>query len=149
MYADNRTETTVAFDRTVKKSGSTRQSKVRPPEVMIAALNEVFGKGIKNGVEFDKFELVNQIYTGDDAYCAFNRWNASGADIWICNLGINNASADFVNNAYKGHIDEFFKYYTALIERDLDNGTPFVIITPVLQTQVASYDFDTRQQVMT
>lgn len=148
MYADNRTATTVAFDRTVKKSGSTRQSKVRPPEVMIEALNEVFGKGIKDGQEFDKFELINQIYTGDDAYCAYNRWDASGADIWMCNLGINDASADFVNSAYKGHVDEFFKYYTALIERELDNGTPCVIITPVLQTQAASYDFDKRQQVM-
>lgn len=148
MYADNRKGTASAFDRTLKKSGSTRQSKVRPPEVMIEALNEVFGKGIKDGQEFDKFELVNQIYTGDDAYCAYNRWGASGADIWMCNLGINDASADFVNNAYKGHVDEFFKYYTALIERELDNGTPCVIITPVLQTQAASYDFDKRQQVM-
>lgn len=148
MYKDNRKGTASAFDRILKKSGSTRQSKVRPPEVMIEALNEVFGKGIKDGQEFDKFELVSQIYTGDDAYCAYNRWDASGADIWMCNLGINDASADFVNSAYKGHVDEFFKYYTALIERELDNGTPCVIITPVLQTQAASYDFDKRQQVM-
>lgn len=114
---------------------------------MIEALNEVFGKRLVNGKEENKFTLINQIYTGDDAYCAYHRWSASGADIWICNLGINDASADFVNNAYKGHVDEFFKYYTALIERELDNGTPCVIITPVLQTQAASYDFDKRQQV--
>lgn len=147
MYQDNRTGTANAFDRVLKKSGKTRQSKVRPPEVMIEALNEVFGKRLVNGKEENKFTLINQIYTGDDAYCAYHRWSASGADIWICNLGINDASADFVNNAYKGHVDEFFKYYTALIERELDNGTPCVIITPVLQTQAASYDFDKRQQV--
>lgn len=147
MYKDNRTGTASAYDRTLKKSASVAHSKIRPPEVMIEALNEVYGKRLEDGREVDKFTLVNQIYTGDDAYCAFHRWKASGADIWICNLGINDASADFVNNAYKGHVDQFFKYYTALIERELDNGTPCVIITPVLQTQAASYDFDKRQQV--
>ena len=147
MYKDNRVGNAAAFDRTLKKSGNMLRTKVRPPEAMIEALNEVFGKYLENDQEFDKFSLINQIYTGDDCYCAYYRWGASGADIWMCNLGINDASADFVNNAYKGHVDEFFKYYTALIERELDNGTPCVIITPVLQTQAASYDFDKRQQV--
>lgn len=146
-YADNRTGSASAFDRTLKKSAATKQSKVRPPEVMIEALNEVFGKRLQDGSPVDKFTLINQIYTGDDAYCAYHRWGPSGADIWMCNLGINDASADFVNYAYKGHVDQFFKYYTALIERELDNGTPCVIVTPVQQTQAASYDFDKRQQV--
>lgn len=147
MYKDNRVGSASAYDRTLKKSANVKRAHVRPPEVMIDALNEVFGKRLENGEEVDKFTLVNQIYTGDDAYCAYYRWGASGADIWMCNLGINDASADFVNNAYKGHVDQFFKYYTALIERELDNGTPCVIVTPVLQTQAASYDFDKRQQV--
>ena len=122
----------------VTGNGTVKRTEVQIPDVMIQCLNEVYEGHIT---------FVNKVYTGDCALSSFLRYDASGADIEICNLGINDALAAFFGPEYVGNIDEFSYWYRRLIERELDNGTAFVICTPVLQTTVASYDIDARTTV--
>lgn len=122
----------------VTGNGTVKRTEVQIPDVMIQCLNEVYEGHIT---------FVDKIYTGDSCISNFLRYDASGADIEICNLGINDALAAFLGAEYVGNVPEFVEWYCKIIERELDNGTAFVIMTPVLQTTVATYDIDARTTV--
>lgn len=123
----------------VTGNGTVNKTEVQIPEVMIQCLNEVF----ENHITF-----INKIYTGDCAISSFLRYTEdNAADIELCNIGINDALAAFLGAEYVGNVPEFMYWYTRLIERALDAGSAFIIVTPVLQTTVASYDIDARTTV--
>lgn len=119
-------------------NGTVKRTEVQIPDVMIQCLNEVYEGHIT---------FIDKVYTGDSCISNYLKYDASGADIEICNLGINDALASFLGAEYVGNVPEFVEWYCKIIERELDNGTAFVIMTPVLQTTVATYDIDARTTV--
>lgn len=120
-------------------NGKPKRTEVQIPDVFIQSLNEVF----EGHVSF-----VDKVYTGDCAISSYYRYTEqNAADIEICNLGINDALAAFWGQEYVGNIDEFFYWYTRLIERALDAGSAWVIVTPVLLTTSVSYDTNNRTNV--
>lgn len=122
----------------VTGNGTVKRTEVQIPDVMIQCLNEVYEGHIT---------FIDKVYTGDSCISNYLKYDASGADIEICNLGINDALASFLGAEYVGNVPEFVEWYSKIVERELDNGTAFVIMTPVLQTTVATYDVDARTTV--
>ncbi|MGQ8827071.1 BppU family phage baseplate upper protein [Bacillus sp. NA_146.1] len=92
------------------------------PEALQKHLNKVYGNIVT---------VINHGYSGDGAKNGYEKWNASGADLCIIDYGINDASN--TNISYMGNIEEYLKWYRKIIERELDNGTPVIIMTPTKQ----------------
>lgn len=123
-----------------KANGTPERTEVQIPDVMIQCLREVYGA--------TNIEYVDKVYTGDCAISSFYRYTEEDdADIEICNLGINDALAAFWGTEYVGNVDEFFYWYCRLIERAIDSGTAWVILTPVLQSVTDSHDMSARATV--
>ena len=55
------------------------------------------------------------LYSAVSSYYRYTEENA--ADIEVCNLGINDALAAFWGQEYVGNVEEFFYWYSKLIER--------------------------------
>ena len=120
-------------------NGVVKRTEVQVPDVLVQCLNEVYE---------GKITYIDKVYTGDCAISSYYRYTEdNAADIQICNLGINDALAAFWGSEYVGNVTEFVEWYCKLIERALDAGTAFVILTPVLQTTTSSYDTDARTTV--
>lgn len=122
----------------VTGNGSVKRTEVQIPDVMIQALNEVFEGHV---------QYVDRVYTGDSAVTSYCRYDAANADLEIINLGINDALAAFLGSGYVGQVSEFVKWYTNLIEREIENDVALVIVTPITQTTVSTYDTDARTTV--
>lgn len=120
-------------------NGSVKRTEVQIPDVMVQCLNEVYEGNIT---------YIDKVYTGDCAISSYYRYTEENTpDIEICNLGINDALAAFFGNEYVGNVSEFVVWYGKIIERAIDAGVAFVILTPVLQTTTSSYDTDSRTTV--
>lgn len=137
----NLTEATGSIKKSAEQTanGAVKRTEVQIPDVFIQCLNEAYEGTVS---------YVDKVYTGDCAISSYYRYTEdNAADIQICNLGINDALAAFWGPEYVGNIPEFVEWYCKIIERALDAGTAFVILTPVLQTTTSSYDTDARTTV--
>lgn len=120
-------------------NGTVMRTEVQIPDVMIQSLNKVFGGNIT---------YIDKVYTGDWAISSYYRYTEdNAADIEICGLGINDALGAFVGEEYRGNVEEFIHWYCKLIERALDAGCAWVIVTPVLQSVTDSHDESARTVV--
>lgn len=108
--------------------------KVRIPETMVKTLNKVYGakkitmsRLVWNGVTVSN----NKTIEGKPVdYSIFSHWKASKKDIAIMNFGINDSIGNHLPTNYMGNVSAFINGYKALIERELENGTAVVVISP-------------------
>lgn len=120
-------------------NGKPKRTEVQIPDVFIQSLNKVFEGHVS---------YIDKVYTGDCAVSSYYRYTEeNAADIEVCNLGINDALAAFWGQEYVGNVEEFFYWYSKLIERAIDAGSAWVIVTPVLLTTSVSYDVNNRTNV--
>lgn len=117
---------------------STMRTEVQIPDVFIQILNDVYEGHIT---------YVDKVFTGDSAVSSYMRYDAADADIEVINLGINDGLASFFGADYVGHPEEFMTWYTNLVEREIEAGNAVVIMTPIIQTTVSTYDTDARTTV--
>ena len=130
------------------------QAKVRIPESMIEALQYVYGNNIV---------YVNKVWTGThsgistimskgqevlEPNSTFAHFKASRADIAIINFGINDAMGGHVDASYTGHPELFISGYRALIERELENGTAVICLSPSRQAVKSTNLTDTDDRTM-
>ena len=111
-------------------TGKPTRNTVRIHDGVISGLNSVFGA--------NKVKSKLKVYSGGCAKWGYKEYYASGSDIFIVNFGINDAIADWVEEAdgYKGDVNQFIHYMRLIIERELDNGTAVVLMTPTRQTMM-------------
>jgi lysophospholipase L1-like esterase len=114
---------------------STRAS-VTMPEAFSLFINEIYEGNVT---------IKNQGYSGDGAEKGFQHWNASGTDFCVMNYGINDAGNDSIS--YMGDVEQFVYWYRQLIERELNNGTAVILLSPTKQRIVTFYDTDYRTDV--
>lgn len=120
------------------------QNAVRIPDKFIEALNKVYEGNIT---------YVNKVWTGTTAgikkvlkggkeelegNSIFAHYKASCADFSIINLGINDAMGGHVSAEYVGKPELFIEGYRALIERELENGTAVICLSPCRQATVST-----------
>ena len=106
------------------------------PEVLQRELNKIYDNHIT---------VINHGYSGDGTKKGYLHWNASGCDLCIINYGINDASNE--NIEYMGSVKEFIKWYRLIIERELENETPVILITPPKQLIISTSGKDSRTSV--
>lgn len=104
------------------------------PEVMVETLNKVYGNDkitmsrlVWNGVTVSNNKKPNG--TPVD-YSIFSHWRASKKDFAVMNFGINDAIGGHIPINYLGNVSAFIEGYKALIERELENGTAVIVISP-------------------
>lgn len=114
---------------------ATRAS-VSYPEALSEYLNTIYNGNVV---------VVNKGYSGDGTKKGYEHWNASGADICIMDYGINDASNDSIE--YVGDVEVFLYWYRKLIQRELDNGTSVILLTPTKQRIAGATDIDGRTAV--
>lgn len=128
-----------AADTTLTDNGSkhtaTRAS-ISYPEALEIELNEIYDNNIT---------VINHGYSGDGTKKGYEHWNASGCDLCIINYGINDAINS--NISYMGDVEEFIKWYRLLIERELENGTAVILVSPPKQLVVSTSGKDSRVAV--
>lgn len=118
-------------------SATQLRTEVQPPHTFMDAMNLLFGDNAT-------ITYVDKVMTADCYRTNYYRFNPSGADFVINNLGTNDALASFLPDDYVGNTEEFVHWVTKWIERELDNGSAIIIISPLISTQVVSYDTDGR-----
>jgi lysophospholipase L1-like esterase len=100
------------------------------PEALSTYLNSVNGGNVT---------VINQGYSGDGTKKGYTHWNpVVGADVTIMSYGINDAGNSAIE--YMGDVAEFLKWYRLMIERELNNGTAVILMTPQKQRIVATSD---------
>lgn len=114
---------------------ATRASKTYP-EVLQRELNKIYDNNIT---------VINHGYSGDGTKKGYLHWNASMCDLCIINYGINDAINE--NIEYMGSIKEFIKWYRLIIERELENDTAVILITPPKQLIISTSGKDGRTSV--
>ena len=92
------------------------------PESLQKYLNDVYG---------DNVSVINKGFSGDGTKKGYQHWNASSSDLCIISYGINDATN--TSTGYVGDVDEYLKWYRLIIERELNNGTPVILMTPTKQ----------------
>lgn len=102
-----------------------------------------------NAVYEGQVSAIRKIWTGTTAQDAPTHWKASKGDFAIFNFGINDAMGGHITTDYRGHVDKFIDAYRALIEREIENGSAVIILSPFKQAMVArgedtSNDIDDR-----
>lgn len=126
-------------DTTLTDDGSkhlaTRASKTYP-EVLQRELNKIYDNNIT---------VINHGFSGDGTKKGYIHWNASMCDLCIINYGINDASNE--NIEYMGSVKEFIKWYRLIIERELENNTAVILITPPKQLVISTSGKDSRTSV--
>lgn len=108
-----------------------------------------------NDVYENKIKLKKKIYTGDTAWTAFYRWNPCLSDFIIINFGINDALGSHVNDSYhpelpanyKSDVNLYIKAMRKLVEREIDNGTAVILLSPTKLTLTTSAT-DTDNRIM-
>ena len=95
-----------------------------------SALNAVYGA--------NKVTIKKRLYSGYCAKWASKEYFATKSDLIIINYGINDAIASWVDEEdnYRGDINAYIRYMRVIIERELDNGTAVVLMTPVRETMM-------------
>ena len=94
-------------------------------------LNAVYGA--------NKVKVIPKLYSGYCAKWAYQHYYASGADLVIINYGINDAVGSWVNSDgdnYMGDIEAYIGYMRKIVERELQNGTAVVLMTPTRNTMM-------------
>lgn len=93
-------------------------------------LNAVYGA--------NKVKVIPKLYSGYCAKWAYQHYYASGADLVIINYGINDAVGGWVNedDNYMGDIEAYIGYMRLIVERELQNGTAVVLMTPTRNTMM-------------
>ena len=94
-------------------------------------LNAVYGA--------NKVKVIPKLYSGYCAKWAYQHYYASGADLVIVNYGINDAVGSWVNSDgdnYMGDIEAYIGYMRLIVERELQNGTAVVLMTPTRNTMM-------------
>ena len=101
------------------------------------ALNAVYGS--------NKVTIKKRLYSGYCAKWASREYFATKSDLIIINYGINDAIAAWVNEEdnYRGDINAYIRYMRVIIERELDNGTAVVLMTPVRETMMLDHAGET------
>lgn len=121
----------------VPDNGSPLSGFKRRPITIYDTFNDCMNRTFEN-----KIRIKKKIYTGDTMWTAYYRWNPSMSDFIIINLGINDAIGQHVTDSYHPQIPPSYRgntelYATAcrkMIERELDNGTAVVFMTPTKLT---------------
>lgn len=113
------------------------RTEVQPPHTFMDVMNILFGDNAK-------ITYIDKVMTADCYRTNYYRFNPSGADFVINNLGTNDALASFLPTDYVGVTDEFVHWVTKWIEREIENGSAVIIISPLISTQVVTYDTDGR-----
>ena len=123
------------YDRCVK----------RIPEIMTETLNKVY-----NG----KITMFRKVWNGITVcnkktpsgkpvdYSITSHWKASEKDIAMMNFGINDAIGIHLDVSYAGNVTKFIEGYKALIERELENGTAVIVVSPFRLCTVGEKDID-------
>lgn len=114
----------VRFGKTPKRNS------LRIHNGVINGLNAVYGA--------NKVKPKLKLYSGYCAKWGYQHYYASNSDLIIINYGINDAIASWVNDDdnYQGDIRAYTKYMRLIIERELNNGTAVVLMTPTRQTMM-------------
>lgn len=105
---------------------------------VINGLNAVYGA--------NKVKPKLKLFSGYTAQLAHAHYRASGSDLIIINFGINDAIASWANAeeaGYQGNITSFINHMRALVERELDNGTAVVLMSPTRQTMMFEHSGST------
>ena len=113
------------------------RTEVQPPHTFMDVMNLLYGDNAK-------VTYYDKVMTADCYRTNYYRFNPSGADFVINNLGTNDALASFLPTDYVGNTDQFIHWVTKWIERELDNGSALIIVSPLVATQVVTYDTDGR-----
>ena len=95
---------------------------------------------------------TEKIWSGDTVATAFYRWKPTNSDIAIINYGINDAIGGHISDKYhpqipqnyKGDVNLFIEAYRKVIEREIENGTAVVLLTPTKITMKGTSDVDDR-----
>lgn len=90
---------------------------------------------------YSNVTIENKGYSGDGTKKGYHHWKVSNGDLIIMNYGINDASN--VNTGYMGDIKEYTLWYRKLIERELLNGTPVILISPTKQKPLVTDSYRT------
>lgn len=94
----------------------------RAGKTITEALEEFLGVIYGTG----NITLINRGFSGDTAQASYNHWPAaSGANVNFIMLGTNDSNPS--NNV---SIEDFMRWYRKIIERELENNTPVVLLTP-------------------
>jgi len=106
------------------------------PSVLEANLNAVYGNTVT---------VENQGYSGDWVKRGYDRWtNNANAQITIISYGINDASASYVPDEFRGNVEQFVEWHEKMILRDLAWGSAVVLLTSTRQMGSAgNLDTDT------
>lgn len=124
---DNGLSYSVRFGKTPKRNTT------RIHDGLQTALNAVYGA--------NKITIKKRLYSGYCAKWASKEYYATKSDLIIINYGINDAIASWVNEEdnYTGDINAYIRYMRVIIERELDNGTAVVLMTPVRETMMLDH----------
>ena len=116
----------------VPDHGGTLNGYKRSPVTIYDTFLEVMNKVYEGNITITK-----KIFTGDTAIKAYDHWNPSGSDFAIINFGINDAMGGHVDKVtpnYRGQVDKYIEAYRKLVEREIENGTAVVVLSPTKQT---------------
>lgn len=114
-----------------------KRMEVQPPHTLMDALNLLFGDNAN-------ITYYDNVMTADSHLSNYYRYDPSGADFCIDNLGTNDALASFLPEDYVGNTEAFVDIVCKMYEREIDNGTAMICISPLIATQVVTYDTDGR-----
>jgi lysophospholipase L1-like esterase len=114
----------IRFKKTPKRSA------IRIHNGVINGLNAVYGA--------NKVVPKLKLYSGYCAKWGYQHYYASKSDLIIINYGINDAIASWVEegDGYMGDVVQYTKYMRMIVERELQNGTAVVLMTPTRQTMM-------------
>lgn len=116
----------------VPDNGGTLNGYKRSPVTIYDTFMEVMNKVYEGNIT-----LTKKIYTGDTVVKAYDHWNPCGSDFIIMNFGINDAMGSHVDTVtpnYRGYVDKYVEAYRKLVEREIENGTAVIVLSPTKQT---------------
>ncbi|WP_270375341.1 BppU family phage baseplate upper protein [Enterococcus thailandicus] len=93
---------------------TTERASVTYPEFLKSCFDKTFGADIVN--------VRNMGFSGVTTKWWYDRWNASGSDLFILMLGTNDRN--------KQTIDDYLFWMRKIILREYENGTPVLMILP-------------------
>ena len=139
-YSENKVPTSITSDNghEFPLSYGYCTNPIKIPDCFEEKINEVFE---------NKITITRKIWTGDTVGKAFQHWNATKSNFCIFNYGINDAMGSHVPISIKGKIDVFLEGYRRLIEREIENGTAVILLTPFKQMMLEN-DLDTTTRAM-
>lgn len=100
------------------------RASVTYPEALASHLNSIYN---------NRITVSNHGFSGDRTVRAYTRWGASLSDVCIMMFGTNDA-----NPANNVSIETFIDGYKSLIERELDNGTAVILLSPPKKKDTSS-----------